>query len=111
MGLASEAYFASSIPGYELQMIMAEVSLRSHYPVVVMIREESVPLVRSRLREIVGGQAETWTYQPVDQQLVWQLAASSASRSSSGSGSTQSTAASSPSPRTLPSKPRGRLIE
>jgi len=103
-------------------MIMAEVSLRSHYPVVVMIREESVPLVRSRLREIVGGQAETWTYQPVDQQLVWQLAASSASSSSSrssncpssrGSSSTQSTAASSPSPRTLPSKPqRGpRLIE
>merc|ERR1719458_499955 len=117
--LASQAYFASSIPGYELQMIMAEVSLRSHYPVVVMIREESVPLVRSRLREIVGGQAEGWTYQPVDQQLVWQLAASSASSSSSrsscpssrGSGSTQSTAASSPSPRTLPSKPRGRLIE
>ena len=106
--------------------------------------------VRSRLREIVGGQAEGWTYQPVtlsasesavasatssisssiicisiltapqvDQQLVWQLAASSASSSSSrsscpssrGSGSTQSTAASSPSPRTLPSKPRGRLIE
>merc|ERR1719458_179421 len=30
--LASQAYFASSIPGYELQMIMAEVSLRSHYP-------------------------------------------------------------------------------
>jgi len=118
--LASQAYFASSIPGYELQMIMAEVSLRSHYPVVVMIREESVPLVRSRLREIVGGQADGWTYQPVDQQLVWQLEASSASSSSSsrsscpssrGSGSTQSTAASSPSPRTLPSKPRGRLIE
>jgi len=118
--LASQAYFASSIPGYELQMIMAEISLRSHYPVVVMIREESVPLVRSRLRELVGGQADAWTYQPVDQQLVWQVAASSASSSSSrsscpssrGSGSTQSTAASSPSPRTLPSKQtRGRLIE
>jgi len=117
--LASEAYFASSIPGYELQMIMAEVSLRSHYPVVVMIREESVSMVRSRLREIVGSQAEGWTYQPVDQQPSWHLAASSSSSSSSrssncassrGSASTQSsTAASSPSPRTLPSKPR--LIE
>merc|ERR1711944_190805 len=59
-----------------------------------------------------------WTYQPVDQQPSWHLAASSSSSSSRssncassrGSASTQSsTAASSPSPRTLPSKPR--LIE
>merc|ERR1719429_34411 len=81
-----------------------------------MIREESVPMVRSRLRDIVGSQAEGRTYQPVDQQPSWHLAASSSSSRSSncassrGSASTQSsTAASSPSPRTLPSKPR--LIE
>ena len=75
---------------------------------VVMSREEATASTRARLREIVGLQADTWTYQPLSQQLdTWdQLGIGSSSSSSQSSGSTRSTAASTPSMRTLPGRPR-----
>lgn len=100
--LASQAYFDSSIPGYELQMIMAEVCQQGEYPVVVMTKDEPPSTARAKLREIVGSQADNWTYQPLPlhpppyDPLVHGSESSSSSGSSRG---TLSTVISSPSLR------------
>ena len=61
--LASPAYFLSSIPSYELQMILSEVLPRyTSYPVVVAVSKASIPDIRGRFRQLAGCQADTWTY-------------------------------------------------
>ena len=61
--LASPAYFLSSIPSYELQMILSEVLPRyTSYPVVVAVSKASISDMRARFRQLAGCQADTWTY-------------------------------------------------
>lgn len=100
--LASQSYFESSIPTYELQMILSEVLLLENYPVVVMTKEEISP-TRDKLRHMVGSQADSWTYQPLNSQLhSWEQQlgpgsiTSCSGSSSDGSCTTRSTGLSSP---------------
>merc|ERR1712107_186074 len=104
--VASPAYFLSSIPSYELQMILSEVLPRyTTYPVIVAVYQTSVSDIKPRFRQIAGCQSDTWTYLEVSDILFYDRVRSLVLRggqemsSDSSSCSTKSTTAS-----TLPAR-------
>ena len=112
--LASPAYFLSSIPTYELQMILSEVLPRyTSYPVIVAVSHSSVQEMKMKFRQIVGCQSDTWTYLEVSDILFYDRVASLVGgggggvelSSDSSSCSTKSTAAS-----TLPARVSGPRV-
>jgi hypothetical protein len=56
--LASPAYFQSSIPAYELQMILAEGVC---YPIIVLVRGD-IQAIRLQFRHLVGAACDGWTF-------------------------------------------------
>ena len=60
--LASPAYFESSIPRYELQMILACVPVGVGYPIIVIVRGGDVAGIRGQFRDQVGTPCDGWTF-------------------------------------------------
>ena len=69
--LASPSYFESSIPRYELQMILACVPVVVGYPIIVIVRGGDVVDMRCQFREQVGTQSDGWTFLDIEDVLVW----------------------------------------
>ena len=72
--LASQAYFHSSIPSYELQMILAciKAAVMVRYPVMVLVRAGDVAGMRRQFTEIVGRTAcEGWTFCDMSDRDAW----------------------------------------
>ena len=86
--VASPAYFMSSIPSYELQMILSEVLPRYSYintnssasavasgalsyPVIVAVSGTTVRDIKSKFGQLAGCQADTWIYLDVTDSLFF----------------------------------------
>ena len=70
--VASPAYFMSSIPSYELQMILSEVLPRyTSYPVIVAVSGTTVREVKARFAQLAGCQTDTWIYLDVTDGLFF----------------------------------------
>ena len=69
--LASPAYSESSIPRYELQMILACMPVGVGYPVIVIVRGGDVAGSRAQFRDQVGTSCDGWTFCDIYDVLVW----------------------------------------
>ena len=70
--LASQAYFQSSIPSYELQMILAHWTLS--YPIMVLVTDttDTVESMRSHFRKVLGTPCDSWTFLHISHSGVWE---------------------------------------
>jgi hypothetical protein len=71
--LASPAYSESSIPRYELQMILACMPVGVRYPVIVIVRGGDVAGSRAQFRDQVGTPCDGWTFCDIYDVLVWDM--------------------------------------
>ena len=69
--LASPAYFESSIPRYELQMILACMPVGVGYPIIVIVRGGDVAGIRGQFMDLVGTPCDHWTFLDISDVLVW----------------------------------------
>ena len=69
--LASPAYFESSIPRYELQMILACLPVGVGYPIIVIVRGGDVAGSRAQFRDQVGTPWDGWTFLDIADVFVW----------------------------------------
>ena len=69
--LASPAYSESSIPRYELQMILACMPVGVGYPVIVIVRGGDVAGSRAQFRDQVGTPCDGWTFCDISDVAVW----------------------------------------
>jgi len=70
--LASQAYFQSSIPSYELQMILAHWTLS--YPIMVLIKDttDTIESMHSQFRKVLGTPCDGWTFLHISDRGVWE---------------------------------------
>jgi len=69
--IASSSYFESSIPGYELQIIMACVPVGGGYPIIVINKDCEKNHFKQQLKEKIGSFCESWTFLDIEDVGVW----------------------------------------
>jgi len=69
--LASPSYFESSIPRYELQMILACMPLSMGYPIIVIVKGGEVEKLKCQFKDQVGSQIDRWTFLDVEDEFMW----------------------------------------
>ena len=69
--LASPSYFQSSIPEYELQMILSCVPVGVVYPIIVIVKDGDVVDIRCKFNDQVGTCSDRWIYLDIYDGLVW----------------------------------------
>ena len=71
--LASQAYFHSSIPSYELQMILAYIKDKEvEYPIIVLVKGGDVAGMRRQLIEVAGSNCcDSWAFCDISDIDMW----------------------------------------